>query len=370
MAPAHATPSQSSGPLASARPRDGRAGEGRLRELDALRGLAALAVVLYHYTVRYGELFSAPRPAWQFTGGSYGVEVFFGISGFVILMTLQRSRTAYDFLVSRFSRLYPAYWVCVGLTMVTLTLLPLPGRQVGWWDALANLTMWQEMWRIPHVDGVYWSLQVELIFYAMMLAAWSVGGLKYARTLLIAWLLVALGTVFGAHALGRGVPYVAERFLLLGYSAFFAIGAAAFLDFEGRRVSRQTLVVFALAAATAWAWKGAGGFVVALGMVALFTLLVLRRARWLDRPALVWLGAISYPLYLLHQNIGYAVMRRLNGDGVWQPVAMGAAIVVSVALAAGVTFLVERPALTWLRGRLRRPPVKRDVAEPVSPTSA
>ena len=80
------------------------------RQLQAgLAGLAALAVVLFHYTVRYDELFTyASPPLFRATQGFYGVEFFFGISGFVIFMTLDRSRRAMDFVVSRFSRLWPA----------------------------------------------------------------------------------------------------------------------------------------------------------------------------------------------------------------------------------------------------------------------
>ena len=83
--------------------------EGRLQELDALRGLAALVVVLFHYTSRYDVVFghnSAPLVSAPW--GHFGVNLFFGISGFVIFMTLGRTQTPADFIVSRFSRLYPA----------------------------------------------------------------------------------------------------------------------------------------------------------------------------------------------------------------------------------------------------------------------
>lgn len=74
---------------------------GRLQGLDALRGLAALAVVLFHYTARFDELFATtPQSSLSFPNGHYGVDLFFIISGFVIFMTLQRMRRPADFLVS------------------------------------------------------------------------------------------------------------------------------------------------------------------------------------------------------------------------------------------------------------------------------
>lgn len=83
----------------------------RLVEVDALRGVAALAVVLFHYTTRFTDLFQpGVPPAVSFPGGHYGVNLFFIISGFVIFMTLEKTARPLDFVVSRFSRLFPAYW--------------------------------------------------------------------------------------------------------------------------------------------------------------------------------------------------------------------------------------------------------------------
>ena len=95
--------------------------DGRVRELDVLRGLAAAAVVLFHYTVRYGALYGYPAPpSVRVPTGFYGVEVFFCISGFVIFMTLDRTRRPMDFVVSRVSRLWPAYIVAIAVTFAVV----------------------------------------------------------------------------------------------------------------------------------------------------------------------------------------------------------------------------------------------------------
>ena len=189
----------------------------RYRELDAIRGLAACAVVLFHYTVRYFELFPGPAPLVSARFGSFGVEVFFGISGFVILMTLERTRTAKAFLVSRLSRLYPAYWVCVAITFAVTQLYPLGTRSVTATQALVNLTMWQEVLHTPHVDGVYWSLQIELIFYVLMLLVLLAGWLRNARSVLMGWLIFSIVCQGVSHGVGRPVPYFLERYLLLAH---------------------------------------------------------------------------------------------------------------------------------------------------------
>lgn len=88
----------------------------RIVELDALRGIAALAVVLHHFTMGRSET------DLNFKIGFMGVETFFIISGFVILLTIERSGNWKNFLANRISRLYPAYWVCVTITTIFIIL--------------------------------------------------------------------------------------------------------------------------------------------------------------------------------------------------------------------------------------------------------
>ncbi len=89
----------------------------RVGELDALRGLAVLSVVAFHYTTFYQQEQGHLQPlGFGFPAGNYGVHLFFLISGFVIFMSLERTRSAMDFAVSRFSRLFPAYWAAMAIT--------------------------------------------------------------------------------------------------------------------------------------------------------------------------------------------------------------------------------------------------------------
>ena len=94
---------------------------GRLLELDALRGLAALSVLCFHYTTRYTEFFSPDHPTlFHVPWFKNGVQLFFIISGFVILMTLDKTKRPLDFFVSRISRLYPFYCAANALTFLVI----------------------------------------------------------------------------------------------------------------------------------------------------------------------------------------------------------------------------------------------------------
>ena len=88
----------------------------RYRELDALRGLAAMLVVLFHYS------WGRPENRFEFSVGNTGVDLFFIISGFVIFMSLEKAENLRQFVGNRFARLYPAYWVCVILTYILMQL--------------------------------------------------------------------------------------------------------------------------------------------------------------------------------------------------------------------------------------------------------
>ncbi|WP_246956565.1 acyltransferase family protein [Brachybacterium sp. Marseille-Q7125] len=82
---------------------------GRFRELDDLRGIAAVAVVWSHLTTGYDSKYpDEPSAPVDLGWGAYGVQLFFLISGFVILMTVQRVQRPSGFVISRLARLFPS----------------------------------------------------------------------------------------------------------------------------------------------------------------------------------------------------------------------------------------------------------------------
>lgn len=129
----------------------------RLEEIDGLRGIAAMVVLVYHYLFvynnLYGHSFFVPEIIRY---GQYGVHLFFMVSGFVIFWTVSNSNRDLDFFWSRFSRLYPVFWVSVLLTFSIVSIAGLAGREVSFTDFIVNLTMLHQFLSVPNVDGVYW----------------------------------------------------------------------------------------------------------------------------------------------------------------------------------------------------------------------
>ncbi|MCB9556011.1 MAG: acyltransferase family protein [Deltaproteobacteria bacterium] len=325
----------------------------RIGALDALRGIAATSVVFYHYAFRFDGLYAydSKLPV-LFSRGDLGVDLFFIISGYLIYMTIERAKRRLDFPVSRFSRLYPAYWFCLALTLGAMSWAALPGRSPGGLaQVLANLTMFNGFFKIPYVDGVYWTLRVELAFYLMIYILSLLGQVGKIRRWLVLWLLGQAVYYLGMLDGLPGGPFAAQM-LVLPFAALFAAGVCFYRIHHGDR-GWPTLVLLGSCVVARCLHAPLADLPLVVGIFALFALLVVDRLRWLAWPPLLFLGAISYPLYLLHQNLGYIVIRRALFAGWPMPLAMGSAVMLVILAAWWVHRLVEMPGQKWFRALYR-----------------
>lgn len=336
----------------------------RFAALDGLRFFAALAVVLFHFTARSTDAW--PEPISELVPslfrvsklGYFGVDLFFVISGFVILMSAW-GRTSKQFVASRISRLYPAYWAGVLITSGVLLLVERETFDVG--RLLVNLTMTQSAFGIPNIDGVYWTLWVELRFY-LLVGVFIVIGITTRRVLLFSGLWPVM-----AFIAERSEAHFLQTLLIPQYASLFAGGMLLYLL---HRNGHSFLTWLLLLANVAWAVStagedargavlettgsgvssGAGAVLIVLcfAAVALVTLTPLARLRW---HWLTALGVLTYPLYLLHEQIGWAVIRATAPQSSW-PLALTAALTISLTLAVLVNKLVEVRFANKLRDRL------------------
>ena len=326
----------------------------RVGELDALRGLAALGVVAFHYTTFYQKEHGHLQPlGFGFPAGNYGVHLFFLISGFVIFMTLERTRTAMDFVVSRFSRLFPAYWAAIAITAGVVYAIGMPQQRIAMADLAANVTMLEEVLGFEHLDGSYWTLEVELFFYAQMLFWFMSGQLKRIHWIIAAWLAM---TVIYAETERHHLhfSYTLRELLILRHIPFFALGILFYRIHARSGSPFQNLALIALSLAAIGLSMPPVYLLAGTVCCAIFALFVTGRLRWLSAVPFVFLGSISYSLYLLHQAIGFALIHRLEAAGVSSLAAVGIVVLVVLALATALTFAVERPVMRLLRDAWRR----------------
>jgi len=327
----------------------------RLVELDALRGIAALLVMLFHFTSRYDQLYGhITLPLFSVPWGHFGVNLFFMISGFVIFMTLHRVRQPHDFVVSRFSRLFPAYWVAVLLTFLLTQAFALPHKIVGIDTAAMNLFMLHGLLKIPHVDGVYWTLEIELIFYGMALLLYLSGLINRVHLFLMALLGLRLAYLLASKLAGIELSWTLSHLLILPYIAWFALGIMIYhrTTFPDQSPQKDWSVLIA-ALIILGIVDGIHIALLAVLFTALFWAAAKGKLPLLNNPLLTWLGAISYTLYLLHENIGWGLIRLAEQNGIASNIAIVMAICIVLALATGLSYLIERPAMRWLRTRYK-----------------
>jgi len=298
----------------------------RLEVLDGIRFLAAAYVVVFHFSAGDRSSWHGPSrvlfaPLFQVASyGWLGVELFFMISGFVICLSAW-GKSVGEFAISRFVRLYPAYWFAILLTTAVLLVDQSRAHALSWSQMLTNLTMTESYAQVPAVDPSYWTLAIELNFYLLVALTLVWRGFTYNRvvTFCTVWLAASLfDSVTDSYWYGLLVQPL--------YVPFFVAGILAYLMHRfGPSLALWTLLACCWACAmyrlvdrtavqhpsgvTLNYWVSAAivsAFFILLTLVALHKLTVVR-GRWL-----VTAGALTYPLYLLHQQIGETLIRSLD----------------------------------------------------------
>jgi peptidoglycan/LPS O-acetylase OafA/YrhL len=337
----------------------------RLEVLDGLRFVAAMSVLAYHYTA-IAHVWHRPAtevfPSQPFAHGWLGVQLFFLISGFVICMS-SWGRGVGSFLLSRVVRLYPAYWLSVLVVAAGLAVFPgLPWRPTTS-DVLVNLTMFEDAVGVPEIADVYWSLWAELRFYLLfLLLVWW--GLTYRRVVAFCALWLGATAVAQAFLPDGGVVQVV---LTTDHAPLFTAGIACYLMYRFRPTFASWAIVaasfvLALPAVTQRnQLESKAGEVIPNGpvivLLAVWFLLVVAVAlgwlSWVRGRWLVVAGAVTYPLYLLHLDVGGALLYLFQ----WRvPPLLLVPVVATVLIFIAwlVHRYVERPVAPRLRRALRR----------------
>jgi len=350
----------------------------RVASLDALRGLACLAIVIYHVTIGFDDRINFPgypHSAFRFGLLQYSLDLFFMISGFVILWSVQRLRSVGDFAYGRFSRLFPTFWA--SLLMVSGYILfaqhvlganhlgPLAFTFPQW---LANVTMlphWVPGGHFEAIEGVYWTLAVEMGFYLAIGVAMAFRLTTRNRIvplMAVVWTLDTAST--GLHFLSALQSGYHGEFR--DFTNLFLAGMALFLLYQDRdrpKRDRQILWVIFWSAPFTDVLRFASHRAPA---VALFCVLmyfaVFRRIPGLSSRPLVWLGGLSYSLYLVHNAMGMLTMKLLMDHGSSRNLAMLVALVQAFVLAILLNKIVEKPVTRWLRRRRSSSNVARETS--------
>ena len=300
----------------------------RLDYLDVLRGIAVLAVCVYHifgFLNKTNEIFHPIQPYIKFlladsvNWGLFGVVLFFLISGYIIPNSLKPGTTLNKFIISRTFRLYPAYWVTLILILISAPYLGHIQPTYSFAQFIANVTMVPRLFGFIEMSGVFWTLFIEILFYvccaALFLLKWldkpiyiAIIGLGFNMTtpaaiilnklfhlgIPVQFVLFHLSFLFAGNLLRLAVvrneksaKYFSLLFILV---CFFTVPIVTGFYFPVSEAIKAGLVMFNPESTVLSYCLAIGLFIYTISF------------RSLTNKFMIGLGEISYSLYLLHMH--------------------------------------------------------------------
>ena len=343
---------------------------GRFLWVDAIRGLACVAVVLRHlgFPASSHAGLALLFPAWLMsfhTLCAAGVYAFFVLSGFVIAHSLRANaldgRSVGNFILRRQVRLDPVYWVAMLLGLLAGALhSSVP-------NFFINALYLQGLLNKKQIIGPSWTLCLEIQFYLVFIAVLVAG--RFARRMTegnnATTVSVGLLFVTGLLSLGLKLSHVFFAAIFISYWHYFVLGVLSYYAVKGvvsLRAYYGFLGAFFVALVFSPLDKIADfgtqhSLALASMLVALLTAISLvyaalngRMEKWGNTPILQYLGRISYTLYLTHTLVIYMVTSRLStyANEKWPSLGVYAlCIAVSIGIAHVLHLLVERPTMKW-----------------------
>jgi peptidoglycan/LPS O-acetylase OafA/YrhL len=357
--------------------------------LDLVRFAAALLVVLYHFA-----FFSWHEPLSELGGraaigtapqfaplisatwfGWVGVEIFFVLSG-LLIATSAAERSPREFVVSRTLRIVPALWFFATLSALVTTLYSSADLM---YIALLYLKSLSLFPKGPWIDGVYWTLTVEVMFYAVMCVLLITRRFDLlepltasaAAIVALFYALITLAVLVPQLPVGPLILQVARaypaRLVLLTTGSYFIVGLSLYLLAKhGHSLARTIALVAGLLAGAAGVWFNArtspavvlyGEWVgtpvtVWLLCVGILAWAVLRPRRSITPRILAkarLLGLATYPLYLIHNIVGAYVFGLLLRCKLNDYLAFVLAVFLCVGVSIAFSRWLEPPLCSILR---------------------
>ncbi len=362
---------------AAASPDAALARHGKNPYVHGLRGLLALGVLLFHVVNSGLPTFHGRVIDWANEGLlslSHCVELFFGISGIVIVGAFCRAHTPLAFLEDRIFRIFPLLWVCVCVILTSSQFAEGHHAPVGPWVLIGNLLALPNIVPMTLIHPAAWTLSYEFAFYASFVVfgllrprvgrGLAAGAFALLLLALIVSHLRATAFVLGAsiallarsHRGGRAFGYA--RYpgwclllaLLAWHCGYRALGLERTLpELSLVRLLQSSQATAWFALATAAAWYGLAGVVDGAG----------RFGRLLATPAVQWLGTISFSLYMWQTIAAAAIKQAMRMAhlpellGGWSQVCFLAVLLLAtLVLAHGSQIYIEGHATRWLRNAL------------------
>ena len=318
-------------------------------------------VVLFHFTMGRNEA------ELGFKLGTTGVDLFFIISGFVILLSLEHVAKSGQFIVNRISRLYPTYWASVTTTFFLIFLSGIYKMnidKVSIVNYLGNMTMFQFYLKIPNLDGPYWTMIIEMLFYVIMLILFHFKILKHLNKIGV---LLTFFTVLMVHFQIDNI-WVKKVFYGIPVLQFWPLFFTGILFYKiitknVNQIKYYGMIFLCLVSQLIlFDYSGRSRSYIDFGEYAfmlilyfsLFTLFVNGKLKFIINKPSLFLGKISFSLYLIHQMLSIGIiipyMVKILNLNFW--LASTVALICSLGLATCITYFIEVPYSKKMKNKL------------------
>ena len=358
--------------------------------LHGLRAIAALAVLLFHWGSSIGffpqarafmtvTIFNTSWDLGMFLDfGWLGVLLFFVLSGYLLASQLLHRdpglKKVSRFWLRRVLRIYPAFWLQLVLLLMLAGLFPfMPGLSTAG-DISRHFLLWINLppWMTVPMNSVWWTLPVELGFYLILpllvLLSDRLGWLKIfagAMALTICWR-------YGVMWFYRGENYSAHQAVLdaiPGALSTFCTGVALAYFLATRSIPEHkwrygllTVALLLFVTMMYWLWVNLDSYWTGhwmlgiwnpimgliIGSLMLALILPLKGFRWISSKPMVWMGNISFGIYLWHYPLLMLLQRTILSE--WQSpllsvLALLITLVATLVLASFSYYFVEKPVM-------------------------
>ena len=253
--------------------------------------------------------------------GYLGVQLFFGVSGYLILMSTT-NRSAWQFAKGRIKRIYPLYWMAI-ILITAITFLPtLSKTHPGFWQFLASSTMFPTAFNQGWVDGAHWFMLVEIQLYVFIFAVLKVGAGKYLPTIFPIWsIVIFIWYLFELKRVSIWYLYGPFSFICGGaiiYSikqwGWTPLRATGLITAVGGGLYSRVGSLDKLSEIRNTQYSDKVVTVIVLFIFGLLLLTLLPKVSNIHIPGAVFFGAITYPLFLIHGRLGYMALERFANE--------------------------------------------------------
>lgn len=330
----------------------------RNRQIDGLRGVTIFLIVIFHLFCRYREIYCGYTIWYIKWMGNFGNSIFLLISSYFLIGTLGEKINLIKFWIKKIFRLWPCYMVAITLTMIFTHNFQLPQRTSTWKEYLLNVGFVNGFVGCAYVDGAHWYITtlIGAIIVVGFIKYFQID--RYVCTYLVWLSLEGLTGKAGIIPLNQllGSSYVA--IICSGIAISIMIQKQykikdlfQFMKIKKYILTNKWMFLCIICFGYHLIRKGVLAAVCLSLAIPVFLIVLYKKGKILESKIFQFMGMISYPLYLIHQNIAYLFEFNLSEKYSEISLNLIACIAFFIVLTIGIAmyYLIEKPTQNWIR---------------------